>query len=88
VLLDRLAEFQSTGHEAAVQQALALLAGLSQVESADIDTRAANHKVGTILQVIRDLAEQLKAGGPAPDSGALHQIARDALRTEYHPKTP
>jgi hypothetical protein len=29
VLLDRLAEFQATGHEAAAQQALALLAGLS-----------------------------------------------------------
>jgi hypothetical protein len=88
VLLDRLAEFQATGHEAAAQQALALLAGLSQAESADINTRAANHKVGTILKVMRDLAEKLNAGGPPPDSGELHQIAREALRTEYDPKRP
>src|ERR1700691_1807073 len=86
VLLDRLAEFQATGHEVAAQQALALLAGLSQAESADIDTRAISRKVGTILKVMRDLAEKLNAGEPPPDSGELHQIAREALRTEYHPK--
>jgi hypothetical protein len=30
---------------------------------------------------MRDLAEKLNAGGPPPDSGELHQIAREALRT-------
>jgi hypothetical protein len=81
VLLDRLAEFQATGHEAAAQQALALLAGLSHAESADTDTHATNHKVRTFLKVMLDLAEKLNAGGPPPDSGELHQIAREALRT-------
>jgi hypothetical protein len=85
VLLDRLDEFQANGHETAAQQALALLAGLSEAEGADIDARAANRRVGTILKVMRDLAEDLKAGGPPPDSGQLHQIAHEALRAEYAP---
>jgi hypothetical protein len=88
VLLDRLDEFQATGHETAAQQALALLAGLSETEDADIDARAANRKVGTILKVMRDLAENLKSGGPPPDSGELHQIAREALRAEYALRRP
>lgn len=85
VLLDRLDEFQATGHEAAAQQALALLAGLSEAEGADIDARAGNRKLGTVLNVMRNLAENLKAGGSPPDSGELHQIAREALHTEYAP---
>jgi hypothetical protein len=88
VLLDRLAEFQATGHEAAAQQTLALLAGLSDTESAHLDGRAANRRVVTILKVMRELAADLTAGASPPDSGELHKIARKALRTEYPPKRP
>jgi hypothetical protein len=83
VLLDRLAEFQATGHETAAQQALVLLVGVSAAESVDIDARAANRKLGTILNTMRALAENVAAGGSLPDSGELHQIARKALRAEY-----
>jgi hypothetical protein len=88
VLMDRLAEFQATGHETAAQQALALLTGLSDVEASDLDVRAPNHRVGTILKVMRELSDDLKSGAAPPDSGELHALARDALHAEYHPKTP
>jgi hypothetical protein len=88
VLMDRLAEFQATGHETAAQQALALLAGLSNAEESDLDARASNHRVGTILKVMRELADDLEAGASPPDSGELHAIARDTLHAEYHPKRP
>ncbi len=88
ILLDRLDEFQATGHETPAQQALALLAGLSDTEANDLDDRASNRRVGTILKVMRELADDLKAGGSPPDSGELHEIAREALRTEYSPKRP
>jgi hypothetical protein len=84
VLLDRLAEFQATGHEVAAQQALALLAGLSQAESADIYSRATNHKVGTILKVMRDLAESSTPADLLP-TAASYTIACEALCTEYDP---
>lgn len=86
VLIDRLAEFQSTGHETAAQQALALLAGLSEDEADDLDARVATHHVSTILNAVRKLADDLEAGSAPPDSDELHQIARAALRAEYPPK--
>jgi ABC-type amino acid transport substrate-binding protein len=88
VLIDRLAEFQATGHETAAQQALALLAGLSKDEADDLDARVATHRVSTILNAVRKLADDLEAGSAPPDSGELHQIARAALRAEYPPKQP
>jgi hypothetical protein len=88
VLMDRLAEFQATGHETAAQQALALLAGLSDAEASDLNARATNHRVGTILKVMRELSDDLKTGASPPDSGELHAISQDALHAEYHPKTP
>jgi hypothetical protein len=88
VLLDRLAEFQATGHETPAQQALALLNSLSDVEAIDLDARATSRHVGTILKVMRQLADHRKSGGSAPDSGELHEIARKALHTEYPPKRP
>lgn len=83
VLIDRLAEFQSTGHETAAQQALALIAGLSHDEADTLDVRARTHRVSIILDAARKLVEKLEAGGMPPDSGELHQIAREALRAEY-----
>jgi hypothetical protein len=83
VLLDRLAEFQATGHETAAQQALVLLVGVSAAENADIDARAVSRKLGSILNTMRSLAKKVAAGGSLPDSGELHQIAQEALHTEY-----
>ncbi len=88
VLIDRLAEFQSTGHETAAQQALALLAGLSPDEADDLEVRAATHHVSIILDAVCKLAAELEAGSTPPDSGELHQIAQAALRAEYPPKQP
>jgi hypothetical protein len=86
--LDRLAEFQATGHEAAAQQALALLAGLSDAEAADLEGRAATRRLRTILEVMGELADDLKEGSSPPDSGELHEIARETLHSEYSPKRP
>ena len=88
VLIDRLAEFQATGHETAVQQALALLAGLSKDEADDLEARIATHRVSVILDAVRKLAADLEAGGAPPDSDELHEIARAALRAEYPPTQP
>jgi hypothetical protein len=85
VLIDRLAEFQATGHETAAQQALALLAGLSKDEADDLDARARAHRVAIIVDTVRKLADALEAGRTPPDSGELHEIAREALRAEYAP---
>lgn len=88
MLIDRLDEFEATGHEAAAQQALALLAGLSEDEGQELDDRAARRGVVVILQAMLKLADDLKAGGTPPDSGELHEIARAALRSEYPPRKP
>lgn len=88
MLIDRLDEFEATGHEAAAQQALALLAGLSEDEGQELDDRAARRGVVIILQAMLKLADDLKAGGTPPDSGELHEIARAALRSEYPPRKP
>lgn len=40
ILLDRLDEFQATGNQLAAQQALVLLAELTEAETADLDARA------------------------------------------------
>ncbi len=88
VLIDRLAEFQATGHETAAQQSLALLAGLSKDEAEDLEARIATHRVSIILDAVRKLAADLEAGSAPPDSGELHEIARAALCVEYPPKQP
>jgi len=83
ILIDRLDEFQATGHETPAQQALALLAGLSDDEVADLDRRAGDHQVTSILRAVRRIAADIAAGRTPPDSGELHAIARAALRGEY-----
>lgn len=88
VLLDRLDEFQATGHETPAQQALALLAGLSQDEAIVLDSRASERAVTEILKTIREIADDIAAGGEPPASGELHEIARAALRAEYPRKQP
>jgi hypothetical protein len=86
VLLDRLDEFQATGHQIVGQQVLVLIAGLSAEEDAALETRAAARRVGTILKAMRRLAVDLASGRAQPESDELHEIARDALRAEYSPR--
>lgn len=88
ILIDRLDEFQATGHEVPAQQALALLAGLGPDETENLDKRASIHGVSAILEAVRELADAIKAGGPPPDSGELHEIARAALRSDYPSSDP
>jgi len=87
VLLDRLDEFQATGHQIVGQQVLVLIAGLSTDEEAALDARAAARRVGAILKVMRQLADDLARGRAQPETDELHRIARDALRAEYSPET-
>jgi len=86
ILLDRLAEFQATGHEVVAQQVFALLASLLETEVTGLDARAADRRLATILDVMRRLSDRHKADNFVPDSGELHEIARAALRTEYSKK--
>ncbi|MFI5008950.1 MAG: hypothetical protein ACHQDY_01600 [Solirubrobacterales bacterium] len=88
VLIDRLAEFQATGHQIVGQQTLMLLSGLSDDEARDLDVRASGHRVETILKAMRNLAADLAAGRAPPESYELHDIARTALKAEYSPEKP
>jgi len=65
VLLDRLDEFQATGHQIVGQQVLVLIAGLSAEEEAVLDARSAARRVGVILTVMRQL-EGGRCAGPDP----------------------
>ena len=86
VLLDRLDEFQATGHQIVGQQVLVLIVGLSAEEDAALETRAAARRVVAILKAMRRLADDLESGRAQPESDELHEIARDALRAEYSPR--
>lgn len=87
VLLDRLDEFQATGHQIIGQQVLVLIAGLSADEESALDARATSRRVGVIFKAMRQLADDLTRGRAQPESDELHEIARAALRAEYSPKT-
>lgn len=84
MLIDRLDEFQATGHETPARQVLALSAD----EVAELDERASGRGVSVILGAMRELADALETGRTPPDSGELHEIARAALRNEYPPEKP
>ena len=84
ILMDRLDEFQATGHETPAQQALALLADLSDKEIADLDRRSVGRDVTNILKAVRQVAADIAAGNTAPDSGELHEIARAVMQGHYH----
>jgi hypothetical protein len=83
ILMDRLDEFQGTGHETPAQQALALLADLSDREIADLDRRSVGRDVADVLEAVRQIAADIEAGNTPPDSGELHEIARSVLRGDY-----
>jgi hypothetical protein len=86
ILLDRLDEFQTTGHQLVAQQALVLLAELTEAEQADLDARAPERRVTVIVDAMRRLAHELPSRSEAPASDELHEIARAALRAEYSPR--
>lgn len=88
ILLDRLDEFQTTGHQLVAQQVLVLLADLTEEEAADLDARAPQRRLTTILGAMRRLADELPARADPPASDELHEIARAALRAEYSPREP
>lgn len=88
ILIDRLSEFEATGHEDAVQQALVLLADISRDEAEDLEARVSSRRLGAVLKAVRKLADDLAAGHALPESGDLHKIAQDALRAEYPSKGP
>ena len=87
VLVDRLAEFQSTGHEVVAQQALVLLTTLSEDRRAALATRAQVRRISHALNGLAELATQIASDERAlPDSGEWHEVARAFERDEYHPK--
>jgi hypothetical protein len=86
ILLDRLDEFQATGHQLVAQQALVLLAELSEAEQSDLDTRAPGRRLTATVDAMRRLARELPSRNEPPTSDELHEIARAALRAEYSPR--
>lgn len=83
ILLDRLDEFQATGHRAVPQQIVVLLKNLSADQAADLRVRAAQRRVGHTLDAMVALAVEIDSGRALPESDELHQIARTAMRAEY-----
>jgi hypothetical protein len=88
ILLDRLDEFQATGHQLVAQQALVLLAELTGAEQADVDARAPGRRLTVIVDAMRRLARELPSRSEPPASDELHEIARAALRAEYPQRQP
>ncbi|HEY7892355.1 MAG TPA: hypothetical protein VIC05_09130 [Solirubrobacteraceae bacterium] len=84
VLIDRLDEFQATGHEVAAQQVFQLLSEVTEDERHELGKRASDRRVTAILKRMQALLERVATGGETPDSGELHEIARAALNAEYH----
>lgn len=88
VLLDRLDELQATGHLVVGQQALALLGGMPDEESAGLDARAEQRQLTKILAAVHALSDDIMSGRrKPPDSAEMHEIARAALRAQYAPRS-
>jgi len=85
VLVDRLAEFQATGHQIVGQQALVLLAVVAAEDEPALARLAAARRVSTALAGLRELGAQIERGfRPAPESDEWHALARSFERAEYH----
>ncbi|MBB4665289.1 hypothetical protein [Conexibacter arvalis] len=82
-LLDRLAEFQSTGHQIVAQQVLVLLGHVAEDEAIDLRARAVSRRVAHALDTMSRLAAEIANGREPPESSGLHEIARAAQRAEY-----
>lgn len=83
VLVDRLDEFQATGHPSVAQQILVLLQNVSPDQAVALRTRADQRRVGHALDAMTELAAEIDAGRTPPASDELHRIARASLRAEY-----
>lgn len=88
VLLDRLAEFQATGHQIVAQQILVLLDHLTADEATDLRARASSRRVAHALDAMSRLAAQIADGREPPASDELHEVARAAQRAEYTRRQP
>jgi hypothetical protein len=83
ILLDRLDEFQATGHRIAVQQALVLLGQIEEEDATELRRRAIGRRLGAVLQIVAKLGAALRAGEELPDTDVLHALAREAMAAEY-----
>lgn len=88
VLLDRLAEFQATGHQIVAQQILVLLNHLSEDAGSEIRARAVSRRVVHALDAMSRLAAGIADGREPPESDEWHEIARAAQRAEYTQQQP
>lgn len=88
VLLDRLAEFQATGHQIVAQQILVLLNHVSEDEATEVRVRAVSRRVVHSFDAMSRLADEIADGRQPPESDELHEIARAAQRAEYTQKQP
>jgi hypothetical protein len=88
ILVDRLDEFQATGHALIAQQCLVLIAELPDEEAADLEARARQRRVSAVLEALRRLGDGLASRAEPPADDELHEIAREALRAEYSPEKP
>ena len=85
VLLDRLAEFQATGHQIVGQQVLVLVAALPEANATELERQAEARRVGCALKAMTELVDDIDAGRrPVPDAGEWHELARRYERAEYH----
>jgi hypothetical protein len=82
ILLDRLDEFQATGHRIIAQQVLVLLAQVD-LQDAVLRRKARDRRVGAVLQAMAQLSSSVVAGGELPATDELHEMARQAMRDEY-----
>ena len=88
VLLDRLAEFQATGHQIVAQQILVRLNHLTEDEASELRLRAAPRRVVHALDAMSQQAAAIAAGREPTESDEFHEIARAAQRAEYTQKQP
>lgn len=88
ILLDRLAEFQATGHQIVAQQILVLLNHVSEDESPEVRARAVSRRIVHALDAMSRLAAEIADGRQPPESDELHEIARAAQRAEYTRSQP
>lgn len=79
ILLDRLDEFQTTGHQLVAQQALVLLTELTEAEQADLDARAPERRLTVIVDAMR--ADSRARFPPA----ASHRPATSCTKSPVQP---
>ena len=85
VLVDRLDEFQATGHQIVGQQCLVLIVALDETERDAAATRATERRVRLALDGLSSIAREIEHGSRGvPESDEWHKLASGFLRAEYH----